>query len=164
MNDFLFEVQKSLVPKFSNIERNAALVRLLESQIEECKSKLPSWPPAHKLTPKLELKPVHVELKEPKSELDLHHTHYEITRVDFFKIPPNLYDNFGVPLRRKFDCMISYQWKYQDLVKLFYNDMHMKNLSVWFDIWSGMSGDTANAMATAVCINNLTGHNYWVCI
>ena len=46
--------------------------------------------------------------------------------------------------------MISYQWDYQKLVREIYMDLHMKNLTIWFDIWGAMEGCSNDAMATAI--------------
>jgi hypothetical protein len=67
-----------------------------------------------------------------------------------FHQPPVLFDKFGVPIRQKFDCMISYQWDVQEMVKVAYMNLHMKNISIWFDIWGGMQSNVNDSMATAV--------------
>ncbi len=56
----------------------------------------------------------------------------------------------GVPVRRKFDTMCSYQWSIQNFVRDFYMDLHMRNLEVWMDIWGVMQGNINEAMANAV--------------
>lgn len=58
--------------------------------------------------------------------------------------------SLGVPLRRKFDAMCSYQWSIQTFVRDFYMDLHMRSLEVWMDIWGGMQGNINEAMANAV--------------
>lgn len=46
-------------------------------------------------------------------------------------------------------CFIySYQWDNQDLVRKIYEDMSMRNIATWFDIWGSMQGNTNEAMAT----------------
>ncbi|CAF1042979.1 unnamed protein product [Brachionus calyciflorus] len=46
--------------------------------------------------------------------------------------------------------MISYQWANQNLVRNIFQDLLIKNLSIWFDIWGHMEGCTYDAMATAI--------------
>lgn len=68
-----------------------------------------------------------------------------ITSVDMIVV-----SSLGVPLRRKFDAMCSYQWSIQTFVRDFYMDLHMRSLEVWMDIWGGMQGNINEAMANAV--------------
>jgi hypothetical protein len=120
-------------PSISDIER--AQVESLRKKIDECKPKLANWPPKHKDRP-IPIKPVKIKFEEPVGKLELHHQHYEVTRMDF-NPPQPLFDNYGTPLRHTFDCMISYQWDKQELVRNVYMDLHMKSLKIWFDIWGG---------------------------
>lgn len=87
----------------------------------------------------------------PDSKLGMAQINYEVTRLEFNPSPIE-FDNFGIPIRKKFNCMISYQWGYQDLVREVYTSLSVRGLVTWFDIWlDGMQGYTNNAMATAVC-------------
>ena len=102
------------------------MIAFLKSKIEECKLKLNKWPPMHKNRPKTELKPVLVDLKQNNLIIPPSNIEYTVTRIDFIP-PPQLYDNHGVPIRKKFDCMISYQWKYQEMVSSIYMQLSVKN-------------------------------------
>ena len=42
----------------------------------------------------------------------------------------------------------SYQWDDQKLVRQVYEDMLMREIRAWFDIWGSMQGSTNDAMAT----------------
>ena len=151
IKDLLFAVTKALSPLPSDQEREAAKIQVLTKKIEECKAKLPSWPPkgSSEVKKRKKLTPVPVVLPEPQATAEFVHTHYTVTRLTFVG-PKKLFDDFGVPLRYKFDCMISYDWKQQELVRNVYMDLNMKSLKIWFDIWGGMEGNTNDAMATAV--------------
>jgi hypothetical protein len=149
MNDLIFEILKSINPKPKNSERENILIAFLKSKIEECKLKLNKWPPMHKNRPKTELKPVLVDLKQNNLIIPPSNIEYTVTRIDFIP-PPQLYDNHGVPIRKKFDCMISYQWKYQEMVSSIYMQLSVKNFTSWFDIRGYMEGSTNDSMATAI--------------
>lgn len=41
----------------------------------------------------------------------------------------------------------SYQWDNQSLVRQVYEDMSMREIPTWFDIWGSMQGNTNEAMA-----------------
>lgn len=41
----------------------------------------------------------------------------------------------------------SYQWKKQELVRQVYEDLNMRYVQTWFDIWYSMQGGTNDAMA-----------------
>jgi hypothetical protein len=47
-----------------------------------------------------------------------------------------------------FTC--SYQWDQQDFVRQVYEDMLMREIRAWFDIWGFMQGNTNEAMATGL--------------
>jgi len=47
-----------------------------------------------------------------------------------------------------FTC--SYQWDHQALVRKVYEDMSMRAIKTWFDIWGSMQGNTNEAMATGL--------------
>jgi hypothetical protein len=66
------------------------------------------------------------------------------------KPPPPVLDEHGRPLRKKFDCMISYNWDIQDLVREIYMDFNMHRIETWFDIWGFMEENSYASMATAV--------------
>jgi hypothetical protein len=83
---------------------------MLKTKIEECKSKLQTWPPLRKLrivNPMADRQPVRVILEEPNATLRFTHIHHSITRMDI-KAPPALVDEYGLPVRRNIDCMIRY--------------------------------------------------------
>lgn len=140
MNDLCFEIAKTLAPKPTFSERDKSIIDFLKKQIDECKLKLGKWPPTRRNKQKNQLKPVPVELEErvdlvlPPSNIK-----YDVKRVDFVP-PPQLYDSSGLPIRRTFDAMISYQWGGQQLVLDVYMQLHLKNLKLWFDIWGQMEG------------------------
>lgn len=150
IQDLGFEVKKALAdkPKVDEIENS--LIESLKKQIEECRTKLGSdWPPPIKKQTIIVRKPVIVKLDPPKAEIEFTHTHHEITRIEL-KPPPPVLDEHGRPLRKKFDCMISYNWEIQNLVREIYMDLNMRSLITWFDIWGFMEENSYNAMATAV--------------
>ncbi|CAF4931214.1 unnamed protein product, partial [Rotaria magnacalcarata] len=47
-------------------------------------------------------------------------------------------DEYGFSKRREVDCMISYQWDNHKFVRQIYEDMTMREIRVWFDIWGSM--------------------------
>ena len=81
--------------------------------------------------------------------MELNYIHYEVTRLTF-EPPPPLFDACGVPIRHKFDVMLSYNWGIQSFVRDVFMDFHMQNLKVWMDVWGGMQGNINDAMANAV--------------
>jgi hypothetical protein len=105
MNDLVFEVNKALSPRPGLSEREKALVESLRTRVDECKAKLPHWPPKKHERKRVERKPVKVKLDEPKADIDYTHIHYEVTRMSF-AVPSPLFDNYGVPIRKIFDCMM----------------------------------------------------------
>lgn len=142
-------MEKALNPKKTSNEIEKSLIDSLKKQIEECKAILGNnWPPEIKKRPLIVRKPVKVELQTPKADIRFIHTHYEVTRMELK--PPPVFDDQGQPLRKKFDCMISYQWDIQDFVRDIYMDFHMRSLITWFDIWGFMEENSYNAMATAI--------------
>lgn len=149
------KITKALAkPKTDEIEKS--IIDSLNKKIDECKSKLGTdypWPPPPptNATSKSSLivvrQPVKVKLSKPKAEIEFTHTHYQVSRIT---LPPPLFDEFGRPLRKRFDCMISYHWGIQNLVHEIYMDLHMRRVITWFDIWGYMEANTYDAMATAV--------------
>ena len=114
------------------------------------KNKLSTWPPERKSRAINAVEPkqaVRIEIPEPQAQGYFEHTHHSVTRLTFHA-PPAILDQYGLPKRRSLDCMISYQWYKQELVRQIYEDLHMRTLQTWFDIWSFMQGDTYNSMAT----------------
>lgn len=80
----------------------------LKQKIEECKSKLKTWPPSRKprsVNLLTDRQPVRVKLEEPSATLNFTHIHHSITRLDM-KAPPALLDEYGLPKRKEIDCMI----------------------------------------------------------
>lgn len=150
MDEILLEVSKSLKSRPDLSEREIAFKDALEKRIEECKQKLCAWPPPHRTRVKKELKPVKIVLNKPYLDENEYYPNQHFTVGRAFIVPDTLYDNFGVPKRQKFDAMISYQWAHQDLVKKVFMNLHMKYLSIWFDVWGYMEGCTYDAMATAI--------------
>jgi hypothetical protein len=107
MNELLFEVNKALAARPTLSEREKALLDSLRARVDECKAKLqPHWPPnKHERKRVDERKPVKVKLAEPKADIEYTHIHYEVTRMSF-AVPAPLFDNYGVPIRKLFDCMM----------------------------------------------------------
>ena len=103
MNDLVVGILTALSPVPNENEIEKQLIECLKKQIDECKSKLSNWPPKHRQREIPEEKPVKVELKEPSSDLEFTHIHTTVTRITFAP-PPALYDNNGIPIRKKFDC------------------------------------------------------------
>jgi hypothetical protein len=170
MNDLKMAVLHALEPRSSDEERENAMIKSLEKEIEECKHILGNkWPPKKRVREVLEEKPVKVELSEPKATHEFFYTNYELTRMDFNSVPKELFDGNGVPIKHKFDCMISYQWAKQDVVRNIYMNLNMRNLNIWFDIWGNMQGNCNDSMSLAVecskviivCLNDkyLTSEN-----
>lgn len=132
INNFTYGIKFELALSDLN-NREQIEIMSLKKRLDECKTKLPpGW------TPKLHLKseiinsnPVKVTLTEPKADLYLHYIHTELTRMSF-NAPKLSYDAYGVPLRKEFDCMISYQWDYQNLVRSIYTDLSTRELNIWF--------------------------------
>ncbi|CAF1146285.1 unnamed protein product [Rotaria sordida] len=151
-NDLRVEVEVACRPVPSQAEREQAEMKVLKAKIEECKSKLRTWPPPRKprtMNSMADRQPVRVTLEEPNAKLRFAHIHHTITRMDM-KAPPPMLDEYGLPKRRGIDCMISYQWDSQELVRKVYEDMSMREIDTWFDIWGSMQGNTNEAMATGV--------------
>jgi hypothetical protein len=83
-------------------------MKVLKEKIEECKSKLGTWPPPRKLrtiNSTTDRQPVRVTLTDPSATLAFTHIHHSITRMDM-KAPPPLLDEYGLPKRQELDCMI----------------------------------------------------------
>ncbi|CAF3279123.1 unnamed protein product [Rotaria socialis] len=136
----------------SETEREAMEKNALQIELDMCKSKLSIWPPkrkSHVINPMKARQPVRVQLQEPHADSYFEHTHHSITRITF-KAPPAIVDQYGLPKRKLLDCMISYQWGKQNLVREIYEDLRMRNVETWFDIWGSMQGSTNDAMATGV--------------
>ncbi|UJR23954.1 hypothetical protein I4U23_026922 [Adineta vaga] len=152
ITDLRVEIEIACQPIPSEIEREEIEKKAIQKELDECKTKLSTWPPPQK-SRRVNLnkvkQPVRIQLPEPHADGYFDHTHHSITRMSF-KAPPALLDQYGLPKRRPLDCMISYQWDKQELVRQIYEDMHMRNVQVWFDIWGSMQGSTNDAMATGV--------------
>ncbi|CAM4804269.1 unnamed protein product [Rotaria magnacalcarata] len=152
MMDLRFSTEVACRPVPSQAEREKVEFKALKEKIEECKGKLQAWPPTRKprtLNILTDRHPVRVTLDEPNAKLDFTHIHHTITRLDM-KAPAPMLDEYGLPKRREVDCMISYQWDNQIFVRKVYEDMSMREIRVWFDIWGAMQGNTNEAMATGV--------------
>ncbi|CAF1121320.1 unnamed protein product [Adineta steineri] len=152
ITDLRVEIEFACQPMPSEAEREEIEKKALQKELDDCKSKLSTWPPMRKsrivnLTKVRQ--PVRIQVLEPHADSYFDHTHHSISRVTF-KAPPMLVDQYGLPKRRPIDCMISYQWDKQDLVRQIYEDMNMRRLQVWFDIWGAMQGSTNDAMAIGV--------------
>ena len=132
MNNFIYSIEAGL--SLANLgNRDEIEIASLKKRIDECKSKLPStnWEQKSIKSINFNLEPVKITLKEPKADHYMHYIHTEVTRLDF-KPPIIHYDAFGVPMRVKYDCMISYQWDFQDLVRDMYTDLYTRSLKIWF--------------------------------
>lgn len=95
-------------PRPTQAEREQIETNALKQQIEECKSKLQTWPPARKSRVKNfveDRQPVRVQIDGPKANLRFTHIHHSITRMDM-KAPTPLLDQYGLPKRADLDCMI----------------------------------------------------------
>ncbi|CAF3451486.1 unnamed protein product [Rotaria sp. Silwood1] len=152
ITDLRVAIETACQPVPSETEREKIEKNALQKELEECKSKLSRWPPKRKSRVIDSMKarqPVRIQLQEPHADSYFDHTHHSITRMTF-KAPPSIVDQYGLPKRRPLDCMISYQWNKQDLVREIYEDFHMRNVQTWFDIWGAMQGSTNDAMATGV--------------
>jgi hypothetical protein len=176
MDSLVDELRVATSPsRFDESDAEAKLIESLSKQIEECKAVLRYWPPeaisSKKYVNNIVRKPVVVKPKEVRifilflklqflisliflqqkkisAELEFHATNYTMQQV--FHPPKDLFDKFGVPLREKFDCMLSYQWDKQDIVKQVFTNCSLMNISAWFDIWGGMKGSVNDSMAVAV--------------
>ena len=132
MNNLMYGIKIALAQKPSFEDRERAELNVIQKRIDECKAKLPTnWSPKLKERSLIEKKPVKVVLVDPKTDMAMQYIHYNITRMEF-NAPKISYDNYGIPLRDKFDCMISYHLDYQPLVREIYMDMSMRNLRTWF--------------------------------
>lgn len=105
---FFFIEKIACRPVPSQAEREQAEMKVIKEQIEECKSKLQTWPPTRKprnINPTINREPVRVTLEEPSATLGFAHIHHSITRLGD-SAPPVLLDEYGLPKRREIDCMI----------------------------------------------------------
>ena len=157
MNDFCYAVKAFLQPQASEEERESSEIAALDKQLEDCKKKLQQWPPQPRpkeeeqaaAVTQAETAVAEMKVTADKKNLPFNYIHHEVTRMSF--VPPKpLFDARGVPLRRTFDVMCSYQWDIQRFVRNFYMDLHMRNVEVWMDIWGGMQGNINESMANAV--------------
>ncbi|CAF3837158.1 unnamed protein product [Adineta steineri] len=152
MTDLRVAVEIACQPRPSQAEREQTEMKILKEKIEECKSKLQTWPPSRKvrtINSTTDRQPVRVAIAEPNATLAFNHIHHTITRMDL-KAPPPILDEYGLPKRVQLDCMISYQWDNQSFVRTVYEDMLMREVKAWFDIWGSMQGNINDAMATGV--------------
>ena len=152
MNDFIFAVFAEDPPPEEEVEK--AEIAALTKQLDEARAKLDSWPPPRRPIDEgegEELPALTPEDLEPKSDADLlfNYIHHEVTRMSF-NAPKPLFDERGVPIKQKFDVMLSYQWDIQPFVRDVYMDLDIRNFRAWMDIWGGMLGNINSAMATAV--------------
>lgn len=76
----------------------------MNKQIDGCKAKLSKWPPNRRIREIPEEKPVKIDFKLPTSTIEFKEVHYSVERINF-KAPAAIFDNNGVPLREKFDCI-----------------------------------------------------------
>ena len=151
MNDLKMAILYALEPRSSDEERENALIKKLEKDIEVCKQKLGiKWPPKKRVRELFEEKAVQVVLSEPKATHEFNYINYEVSRINFDSVPKELFDSNGVPIRHKFDCMISYQWAKQDIVRNIYMNLNMRSLNIWFDIWGNMQGNCNDSMSLAI--------------
>ncbi|XP_065660323.1 uncharacterized protein LOC100209544 [Hydra vulgaris] len=150
MNELMKAILVANEPLLSQSEKEKVTIESLQLQIEQCKINLGKWPPSkHKPRDIIEKKPIYVKLSEPCSTKQYTFIHYEVMESSF--VPPKqLFDKHGIPIKQSFDCMISYQWNFQELVRAVYCNLHMANISIWFDISGGMIGNLNDAMATAI--------------
>jgi hypothetical protein len=88
------------------------------------------------------------EVLPPKQEIEMSNIHYTVTRFETSTIP-DLYDEYGF-LLKPHDVMISYEWNSQEHALDYYFQLHMKNLTVWFDVMGSMQGNMNTAMANSV--------------
>ena len=58
--------------------------------------------------------------------------------------------NTRLPIYKYFIC--SYQWDNQPFVREVYEDMLMREIPTWFDIWGSMQGNANEAMAIGLLI------------
>ncbi|CAF1290838.1 unnamed protein product [Adineta steineri] len=152
ITDLRVAVEIACQPRPSQAEREQTEMKILKEKIEECKSKLQTWPPQRKvrtINSTTDRQPVRVTIAEPNATLAFNHIHHTITRMDI-KAPPPILDEYGLPKRVQLDCMISYQWGNQTFVRTVYEDMLMREVKAWFDIYGSMQGNTNDAMATGV--------------
>jgi hypothetical protein len=128
------------------------VLNALNERIEECKKKLSYWPPktlTNKVNNKIKKRePVLIDFQMPSTQIELNEINYTLQQV--FHLPQDLFDKRGLPMREKFDCMISYQWDVQDLVRVLYMNLSIKNMRIWFDIWGGMRSNVNDSMSNAI--------------
>ncbi|CAF4220031.1 unnamed protein product, partial [Adineta steineri] len=130
MTDLRVAVEIACQPRPSQAEREQIEMKILKEKIEECKRKLQTWPPQHKvrtINSTTDRQPVRVAVAEPNSTLAFNHIHHSITRMDL-KAPPPILDEYGLPKRVQLDCMISYQRDNQSFVRAVYEDMLMREV------------------------------------
>ena len=142
MNDFVYAVCAKPYPHEDEVER--AEIAALKKQLEKAKGELGSeWPPKKRPPEEEEeipvLKPEDLVVKN-EDNLPFNYIHHEVTRMSF-NPPKPLFDYRGVPIRQKFDVMLSYQWDIQSFVRDVYMDLDMRSFKAWMDIWGGMLGN-----------------------
>ncbi|CAH1794498.1 unnamed protein product [Owenia fusiformis] len=155
MNDFVSAVAALLNPQATEEQREAAQHKAIDAEIAPIKAKLEQngqWPPKDYKIERNEEPPVENLRKYmdgDKSELGMAYIHHEITRMTF-NPPEPLFDPRGVPIKQRFDVMLSYQWDIQTFVRDLYMDFSMRGMKTWLDIWGGMLGNIYDSMSNAV--------------
>ena len=101
INDFRYAVEAFLQPHASEEEREAKEIQALDKQLEECKGKLPSWPPKPRpqetKVDKVESAMKNITVGEGKKDLPFNYIHHEVTRMSF--VPPKpLFDARGMSI------------------------------------------------------------------
>lgn len=142
MNDFVYAVYLKPYPHEDEVEKTE--IAALKKQLAEAKEKLGgNWPPKKRPPEKQEellvLKPEDLVLKKDDN-LPFNYIHHEVTRMTF-NPPKPLFDDRGVPIKQKFDVMLSYQWDIQSFVRNVYMDLDMRSFKAWMDIWGEMLGN-----------------------
>lgn len=142
MNDFVYAVYSKPYPQEDEVE--CAEIAALKKQLNEAKKKLGNeWPPKKRPPEEEEdfpiLKPEDLVVKKDDN-LPFNYIHHDVTRMTF-NPPKPLFDDRGVPVKQKFDVMLSYQWDIQSFVREVYMDLDIRSFKAWMDIWGGMLGN-----------------------
>ncbi|XP_064629483.1 uncharacterized protein LOC135488706 [Lineus longissimus] len=156
LRDFTYAVGYMLDSQYTPEEREKLQIAAKQKQLADAQVKITqvggSWPPKKRAlepqTKQVQICPEDLVVAKTET-LPMNYIHHEVTRMSF-KPPEPVLDPLGVPIIRKFDCMISYQWDIQTFVRDVYQDLHMRTLTVWMDIYGDMQGNINDAMSNGI--------------
>jgi hypothetical protein len=156
LRDFSYAVHFLLESQHTEEEREKLQIAAKRKQLEKARDKIMqaggTWPPKKRaVQPKIgpvQIRPEDLVVNKTE-DLPMNYIHHEVTRMTF-KPPQPIFDPLGVPIISKFDCMISYQWDIQSFVRDVYQDLHIRTVTVWMDIYGDMQGNINDAMSNGI--------------